>query len=64
MKRASSARHEAGTPPSPPAHTVVEQRLDQEDVTLEDNQEDLTGVGRWEGKGQVEDDKFHSVMSN
>lgn len=52
-----------GLPP-PPAHTVVERRLDQEDVTLEDNQEDLTGVGRWEGKGQVEDDKFHSVMSN
>lgn len=49
---------------SPPAHTVVEQRLDQEDMTLEDNQEDLTGVGRWEGKGQAEDDKFHSVMSN
>lgn len=49
---------------SPSAHAVVEQRLDLEDMTLEDNQEDLTGVGRWEGKGQAEDDKFHSVMSN
>lgn len=43
---------------------MVEQRSDQGAVALEDNQEDLTGVGDGRGKGQVEDDKFHSVMSN
>lgn len=43
---------------------MAEIRFEPAKCGLGYNQEDLVDEGRREGKGQVEDNKFHSVMSN